>query len=149
VAVQEMLTVAEASDRYQHNLIVVNKTLGGFAFLGLVLAAVGLYGVISNLVAHRTAEFGIRLALGARRADILALVLASGVKLTLAGLLVGAVLAYGLIRMLGSEMPRMAAADPATLTFVVVVLSAVALFACYWPARRATQVDPVEALRAE
>ena len=149
VAVQQMLTVAEANALYQHNIMVVNQTLGGFALLGLVLAAVGLYGVISNLVAHRTAEFGIRLALGARRADILALVLASGVKLTLAGLLVGAVLAYGLIRMLGSEMPRMAAADPATLTFVVVVLSAVALFACYWPARRATQVDPVEALRAE
>ena len=109
----------------------------------------GLYGVISNLVAHRTAEFGIRLALGARRADVLALVLGSGVRLTLAGLVVGAGLAYALIRMLGTEMPRMAAADPATLTLVVVVLSGVALFACYWPAHRATQVDPVEALRAE
>jgi predicted permease len=149
VAVQNMLTVAEASDRYQHNFRVVNNTLGGFALLGLILAAVGLYGVISNLVAHRTAEFGIRLALGARRADVLALVLGNGVKLTLLGLGLGAGLAYALIRMLGSEMPRMAAADPATLTLVVVVLSSVALFACYWPARRATQVDPVVALRAE
>jgi putative ABC transport system permease protein len=149
VAVQEMYTIPEASDRFQHNILVVNNTLGGFALLGLALAAVGLYGVISNLVAHRTAEFGIRLALGARRADVLALVLGSGVRLTLAGLVVGAGLAYALIRMLGTEMPRMAAADPATLTLVVVVLSGVALFACYWPAHRATQVDPVEALRAE
>jgi putative ABC transport system permease protein len=149
VAVQQMYTVAEASHQYQHNLMVINNTLGGFALLGLVLAAVGLYGVISNLVANRTAEFGIRLALGARQADVLALVLGSGVKLTLAGLVVGAGLAYALIRLLGTEMPRMAAADPTTLALVVVVLSVVALFACYWPARRATRVDPVEALRAE
>jgi predicted permease len=149
VAVQEMYTIPEANDRFQHNLLVVNNTLGAFALLGLALAAVGLYGVISNLVANRTAEFGIRLALGARRGDVLALVLANGVKLTLAGLVVGAGLAYALIRLLGSEMPRMATADPVTLTLVVVVLFAVALFACYWPARRATHVDPVEALRAE
>jgi ABC-type antimicrobial peptide transport system permease subunit len=71
------------------------------------------------------------------------------VKLTVAGLVLGAGLAYGLIRMLGSAMPRMAGGDPATLALVVAVLSAVALFACYWPARRATQVDPVVALRAE
>jgi ABC-type antimicrobial peptide transport system permease subunit len=80
---------------------------------------------------------------------VLALVLGNGVKLTLAGIVVGAALAYGLIRILGSEMPRMAAPDPVTLTLVACVLSAVALFACYWPARRATRVDPVVALRAE
>ena len=77
------------------------------------------------------------------------LVLGTGVKLTLVGLLAGAGLAYALIRMLGSEMPRMAGADPATLTLVVLVLSAAALFASYWPARRATKVDPLVALRAE
>jgi predicted permease len=149
VAVQDMFTVPEASDRYQHNIVVINNTLGGFALLGLVLAAVGLYGVISNLVAHRTAEFGIRVALGAEPRDVLGLVLGTGVKLTLGGLMVGAGLAYGLIRLLDSEMPRMAGADPATLAFVVTVLSAVALFSCYWPARRATRVDPLVALRAE
>ena len=149
VAVQEMYTVPEASDRYQHNIVVVNNTLGGFAALGLVLAAVGLYGVISNLVAHRTAEFGIRLALGAKPADVLRLVLGTGVKLTVVGLVAGAGLAYALIRILGSEMPRMASADPVTLALVVVVLFSVALFACYWPARRATKVDPMVALRVE
>jgi predicted permease len=149
VAVQELYTVPEASDRYQHNIVVVNNTLGAFAVLGLVLAAVGLYGVISNLVAHRTAEFGIRLALGAQPSDVLRLVLGTGVKLTAAGLVAGAGLAYALIRLLRSEMPRMAGADPATLALVVLVLVAVALFACYWPARRATRVDPLLALRAE
>lgn len=149
VAVQEIFTIPEASDRYQHNIVVVNNTLGGFALLGLVLAAVGLYGVISNLVAHRTAEFGIRLALGALPADVLGLVLGTGVKLTLLGLVAGAGLAYALIRLLGSEMPRMAGADPATLALVALVLFAVAMFACYWPARRATKVDPMVALRAE
>ncbi|HEY6547994.1 MAG TPA: FtsX-like permease family protein, partial [Vicinamibacteria bacterium] len=149
VAVQSLLTVSEASDRYQHNIVVINNTLGGFALLGLVLAAVGLYGVISNLVAQRTAEFGIRLALGANARDVLGLVLATGVKLTVLGLVAGAGLAYALIRLVGSEMPRMATADPATLGLVVFVLLAVALFACYWPARRATKVDPVVALRAE
>jgi predicted permease len=149
VAVQEMYTVPEASDRFQHNIVVVNNTLGAFALLGLVLAAVGLYGVVSNLVAQRTAEFGIRLALGAKPRDVLGLVLRTGVKLTVVGLLTGAGLAYALIRMLGSEMPRMAGADPATLTLVVLVLSTTALFASYWPARRATKVDPLVALRAE
>jgi predicted lysophospholipase L1 biosynthesis ABC-type transport system permease subunit len=149
VAVQESYTVAEASDRYQHNIFVINNTLGAFALLGLALAAVGLYGVISNLVAQRTAEFGVRLALGAAPADVLRLVLGSGAKLTAAGLAVGALLAAALVRLVSSEMPRMAEADPTTLALVVAVLSAVALFACYGPARRATRVDPVIALRAE
>ena len=139
----------EAADRFEHNIFVVNDMLGAFALLGLVLASVGLYGVVSNLVAQRTAEFGIRLALGAKPRDVLGLVLSTGVKLTIVGLLTGAVLAFALIRMLSSEMPRMAGADPATLTLVVLVLSAVALFASYWPARRATNVDPLVALRAE
>jgi putative ABC transport system permease protein len=149
VAVQEIYTMPEAADRFEHNIFVVNDMLGAFALLGLVLASVGLYGVVSNLVAQRTAEFGIRLALGAKPRDVLGLVLSTGVKLTVIGLLTGAVLAFALIRMLSSEMPRMAGADPATLTLVVLVLSAVALFASYWPARRATKVDPLVALRAE
>jgi hypothetical protein len=149
VAVQQMYTIPEAVDRFQHNIVVVNNTLGAFALLGLVLAAVGLYGVVSNLVAQRTGEFGIRVALGARPASVLGLVLGTGAKLTLAGLVVGAALAYALVRLLGSEMPRMAGADPLTLALVVLVLSASAIFASYWPARRATKVDPVVALRAE
>jgi predicted permease len=149
VAVEELYTMPEAVDRFEHNLIVINNTLGGFALLGLVLAAVGLYGVISNLVAQRTAEFGIRLALGATPRDLLRLVLGRGILLTLIGLAIGGVLAYLLNRILGSSMPRMAGTDPVTLIAVAAVLFAVALFACWVPARRATRVNPLEALRTE
>jgi ABC-type antimicrobial peptide transport system permease subunit len=149
VAVQIMYTIPEAVDRFNHNLVVINMILLAFALLGLLLAAVGLFGVISNLVAHRTAEFGVRLALGAQPGDVLTLVLGTGVKLTAVGLVLGAGIAYGLIRMLGTEMPRLAGFDPVALAAVAVVLTAVALFACYWPARRATKVDPLVALHAE
>jgi predicted permease len=149
VAVEELYTIPEAVDRFEHNIAVINDTLAGFALLGLVLAAVGLYGVISNLVAQRTGEFGIRLALGAKPRDVLNLVLGIGVRLTLLGLAIGGVLAYLLNRILGSSMPRMAGTDPATLVAVAAVLFAVALFACWVPARRATHVNPLEALRTE
>ena len=149
VAVQEMYTIPEGADRFGHNIIVINQTLGGFALLGLVLAAVGLYGVISNLVAQRTGEFGIRLALGAKPGDVLALVLGIGIRLTLLGLVIGGGLAYLLNRILQSSMPRMAGTDPVALVAVGAVLLAVALFACWVPARRATRVNPAEALRAE
>jgi predicted lysophospholipase L1 biosynthesis ABC-type transport system permease subunit len=149
VAVQELYTIPESVDRYLPNIVVVNNTLGGFALLGLVLAALGLYGVISHLVAQRTGEFGIRLALGAKPRDLLALVLRTGVRLTLIGLLIGGVLAYALNRLLASAMPRMAATDPVSLAGVGAVLLVVALLACWLPARRATKVDPIVALRAE
>ena len=149
VAVQEMLTMPEAADRYSHNIVVINDTLGGFSLLGLALAALGLYGVISNLVAQRTAEFGIRLALGAKPRDVLALVLRRGVGLTLIGLVIGGALAYGLNLALQATMPRMAAPDPVTIALVALMLLAIALLACWLPARRATKVDPLVALRAE
>jgi putative ABC transport system permease protein len=145
----DLLTVASAVDRSNHNLLVVAQILGGFAALGLVLAALGLYGVISNLVAQRTSEFGIRLALGARPADVLNLVLRHGVILTLIGLVFGLGGAYGLTMLLGSIMPRMVGPDPIALAGTAVILLLVALFACWLPARRATKVDPLTALRAE
>lgn len=149
VAVQEMYTIPEAAARYGHNIIVINNTLGGFALLGLLLAAVGLYGVISNLVAQRTGEFGIRLALGAKPRDVLGLVLRRGVGLTLIGLAIGSGAAYALNLALQASMPRMAGSDPITITLVALFLFAVALLACWVPARRATRISPVEALRAE
>jgi predicted permease len=149
VAVQDMYTIPEAGDHYGHNIIVINNTLAGFALLGLLLAAVGLYGVISNLVAQRTSEFGIRLALGAKPRDVLGLVLRRGVGLTLIGLAIGCVVAYALNLALRSSMPRMTGSDPITIALVALFLFAVALFACWVPARRATRISPVEALRAE
>ena len=144
-----LYTIPEAARRYLHNFTVINQTVGGFALLGLVLAAVGLYGVISNLVAQRTNEFGIRLALGARPANVLGLVLGTGVRLTLLGLVLGAIAGTGLIFLLRNSMPGIAGFDFVALSGVALTLLAVAIFACWWPARRATRVDPLTALRAE
>jgi ABC-type antimicrobial peptide transport system permease subunit len=144
-----MYTIPEAFDRFGHNFVVVNNTIGGFALLGLVLASLGLYGVISNLVAQRTSEFGIRLALGAKPGAVLSLVLNTGIRLSLIGLAIGCVLAYALNRALQSSMPRMAGSAPFTITWVACILFAISLLACWLPARRATKIDPIIALRAD
>jgi putative ABC transport system permease protein len=123
--------------------------LAGFALLGLGLAAIGLFGVISYLVAQRTGEFGIRLALGATPRDILTDVLSRGLRLSVVGLLIGLVGAWILGRFLTSFMSRLAGADPLAIAGAAVVLFIVALVACWIPARRATKVDPLIALRAE
>lgn len=149
VAVQDMYTIPEAANRFQHNLVVINQTLACFALLGLVLAAVGLYGVISYLVVQRTNEFGIRLALGATTGDVLLLVLRHGALLTAIGLLIGLASAFALTRFVGSMLPRMAGSDPLMLLTTAIALLVVALFACWLPARRATRVDPLVALHAE
>ena len=145
----QLMTVTAAVEESQHNLLVVARLLDGFAALGLILAAVGLYGVISNLVAQRTSEFGIRLALGARPADVLNLVLRHGLKLTAIGLVLGLGGAYGLSRLLNAIMPRLVSPDFLALGGMTVVLFGVAALACWLPARRATKVDPLVALRAE
>ena len=149
IAVQQMVTVPESADQFLRSFIVVNDTLGGFARLGLLLAAIGLYGVISNLVAQRTNEFGIRIALGAKPGDVLGLVLRRGVWLTLLGLLIGGALGFALNLALRATLPRMGGLDPVTISLVALVLFAVALFACWLPARRATRINPLEALRTE
>lgn len=149
VAVLDAYTVPEAVDRYQHNLFLVAQIMGWFALLGLVLAGVGLYGVISNVVAQRTSEFGIRLALGATPTNVLQLVLRQGMKLTAIGLFLGIILATALNSALGKFMPRVISADPWTLCGTAAALLGVALLACWLPARRATRVNPLDALRAE
>lgn len=142
-------TVRQTIDQQQHNLVLAGKALTAFALLGLVLAAVGLYGVISNLVAQRTGEFGIRLALGARPADVLRLVLRHGLILCTIGAGIGLVGAVALGKLLASLMPRLASVDPLALFTVTVTLFITAVAACWLPARRATKVDPMIALRAE
>lgn len=149
LAVLEMFTIPEAADRYQHNLVVINRTLSGFALLGLILAAVGLYGVISYVVAQRTNEFGIRMILGASPGHIFKLVLQLGFFLTLLGLAIGLGASYALIRLVGSIMPRIASPDPMILAATAGILLVVALLSCYLPALRATRSDPNEALRAD
>lgn len=123
--------------------------LDAFAVVALLLASLGLYGVISYLVGQRTQELGIRLALGAQRRDILRLVLTYGMKLALIGVVLGLVAAFGLTRLLTKVLFGVSATDPMTFTVIAVLLSVVALAACIIPARRATKVDPLVALRYE
>ena len=123
--------------------------LGVFAALALGLASIGIYGVISYLVGQRTQEIGIRLALGAKRTDVLRLVLGAGMKMAAAGLLIGLATALGLTRLMSGLLFGVSPTDPITFAAVALLLMAVALAACYIPARRAMRVDPIVALRYE
>ncbi len=123
--------------------------LATFAALAILLAAVGLYGLISYSVAQRTSEFGIRMALGARRAEVLSLVLKQGAKLALAGAGVGIVVGLMLMRVMASVLYEVSSADPVSFAGAAVLLILIALVACYLPARRAMRVDPIVALRYE
>ena len=121
--------------------------LGAFSAIALLLAAVGIFGVISYSVARRTHEIGIRVALGAQRRDVLHLILGQGTKLALLGLGIGVVLALLLTRWIASLLYEVSATDPLTFGIVAIVLLGVAVIACYIPARRAMRVDPMIALR--
>ena len=121
----------------------------GFAAIALVLAAAGIYGVMSLNVNGRVQEFGIRTALGARPGDVLRLVLGNGMRLAGAGIALGVGGALWLTRLIESLLFEVKPTDPTTFTAAILLLAAVALSACYIPARRATRVDPVVALRNE
>ncbi len=123
--------------------------LGIFAALALVLSCVGIYGVISYLVGQRTHEIGVRMALGAERSDVLRLILGEGARMALVGVVIGIVAALGLTRLMARMLFGVSAFDPLTFASVAILLVAVAIAACYIPARRAMRVDPMVALRYE
>src|SRR5256884_279154 len=122
-----------------------------FAALGLALALAGLYSVLSYIVSHRTREIGVRMALGAQRADVLRLIMQTGASFVGVGIVVGTLASIGVARLLASQLDlfRVTATDPVSFSVVIALLSVVAVAACYIPARRATRVDPIEALRYE
>jgi predicted permease len=145
----DMRTQTQTIDRLLFNERLVAKLSSLFGALALILACVGLYGLLSYEVARRTREIGIRTALGAQRREIFRLVLFQGLILAMVGALVGIGAAMGVTRYLGSLLYGIRATDPATFVIIAFLLIAVALLACYIPSRRATRVDPLVALRYE
>lgn len=139
----DWLSASVAAPRYNMTL------LGLFAALAMILAATGIYGVMSYSVAQRTHEIGVRMALGARRVDVMKLVVRQGMLLTLVGVVVGLGGAYALTRVMTSFLFGVTEKDPLTFAAVAALLMAVAFIACFVPAHRATKVDPLEALRYE
>jgi len=145
----DVTTLREAVGTTLNQQKLYATLIGSFALVALILAAIGIYGVISYSVARRTHEIGIRMALGAERSDVLELVVRQGMLLTLIGLIAGLPIALGLTRFLKSLLYGVNPNDAATFVLVALVLGSVALLACYIPARRATKVDPMVALRYE
>ena len=147
--VSNVMTLDDLLDHEVAHRRVQAALLGGLASLALILACVGIYGVLSYLVTQRTQEIGIRVALGANGADVFRTVAGHGMTLAAIGILAGAAAALALSRMLASLLFGVQATDPVTYAGAVAVFATVALLACYFPARRAARVDPMVALRHE
>ena len=149
VPVMQVRTQSESIDRLLFNQRLMARLLGGFAVLGLGLACIGLYGLLSYEVARRTREIGVRTALGAQRSDVLALFLRRGLIVVLLGSAAGVGAAAGLTRVLASLLFGVRALDPLTFVGAAVLFAVVGLLACFLPASRAMRVDPAAALRCE
>jgi putative ABC transport system permease protein len=137
--------IAEASAPRRFNLLLFGVAAG----VAVLLAGVGIYGMMAHLVAQRTHELGIRLALGAQRGDVLRLVILQGLQLAFAGLALGLAAALALTRLLNNLLFGVSATDPLTFAVIALLLVFVTLLACWIPAQRATKVDPMIALRSE
>jgi predicted permease len=142
-SMEELVSVSLAVRRFVTDLV------GGFCLLAIVLACIGVYGVLSHQVAQRTSEVGVRMALGARPSEIQRMVLREGTRLVVCGVGLGMLAGIGLARILSSQLFGVSPVDPLTYIAVSVVLALATLLACYVPARRATRIDPMVALRYE
>ena len=147
--VYRIRTARAAVDQGLGGISLLGSLLGAFATIGVILAAIGIYGVVSYTVVQRTGELGIRMALGAQARDVLWLVLGKGAVLIVIGALLGGLGAYAVSRLLIALIPSLPTRDPLILLVAGLALVAVALMACFIPARRATRVDPLVALRSE
>ncbi len=147
--VSNIRTMEEALDKEIGQRRLGMTLVAIFAGLALLLASLGIYGVLSYFVVQHTREIGVRMALGAARRDVLGLVMKKGMTLTLAGVGIGLSAAFGLTRLMSSLLYEVSAVDPATFAAVAALLTLIALLACYIPARRAMKVDPMIALRYE
>ena len=137
--------VADSIARQRFTMIL----FAGFAVVALLLASVGIYGVLSYVVGQRTQEIGIRMALGAQRGDVLRAFLRDGARMTLIGIAAGGIAAFALTRLMSSILFEVKPTDPLTFGGVALLLCLIALLACYIPARRAASVDPMQALRSQ
>jgi ABC-type antimicrobial peptide transport system permease subunit len=149
VAVFQSVTMSEHLSLMLFPFRLAAAVSAALGLLALTLAGVGLYGVVSYGVARRTREMGLRMALGANARDVVRLVVGEGMRVVIVGMVVGIVLAFGATRLLSSVLFGISANDPFTFTMTPAVLAAVALAAHFLPARRATRVDPVKALRSD
>jgi putative ABC transport system permease protein len=139
----ELLSSSLSKERFTMFLLAI------FAGVALLLASVGIYGVMSYAISLRTREIGIRMALGAQRRDVLTMVIGQGLILVIAGLAIGAIGAFALTRYMQSLLFNVSATDPLVFVLISVLLTGIAMLACLLPARRATKIDPLHALRYE
>jgi putative ABC transport system permease protein len=149
VTVTDVLTLPEYFSRSRWDSRLFGSLFVVFAAIGLVLACVGIYAVMANSVNQRTQEIGIRMALGAQQRSILRLVGGRGFKLAFIGVVIGLAASFGVTRVMASLLVEVSATDSTTFVLVTALLLAVAALACYIPARRATRIDPLLALRTE
>jgi len=147
--VSDVLTVRQMIERSLGNASLSARLVLGFAVLSLILASVGLYGVLSYLTTQRTGEIGVRMALGARREQVVTLMLGEGLRPALYGLVLGLVVSAAAVRLIESMLYGTRPLDPAIFAAVAATLLAVAALACLVPAWRASRIDPMQALRSE
>jgi ABC-type antimicrobial peptide transport system permease subunit len=140
---QEAVADSIARQRFAMTLLSV------FAAVALLLASIGIYGVLSYVVGQRTREIGIRMAMGAQKGDVVGAVLRDGARMTLPGIGIGLALALAMTRLMSALLFGVTPTDVVTFASVAVLLCLVALLACYLPARRASRLDPMQALRAD